>query len=386
MIPLKSLFSNNTKPFAALKFLACTLTVALSCCLTVSMLRQISRVSVTGFEALEDPCTPFQASQRFDEQISPVIQSAAEELYSVRKIFWIPENTDMCSAPDQSRVGAATDPSQLQWLLDQAEEYLGVDDTLFSTNTELFPGSEINYYLDESIFTVTWQELHHNYAYTISEVVLSHPSQLRRYVTEGRDLFTTTRMGQMNNAVLAVSGDFFKCRDSGIVVNNGEVIRVRLGNKLDTCYIDQQGNLQFTYAGEITTIEQAQAYVEENNIQFSLAFGPVIIDNGQVRDLESYPLGEVFDNYPRAAFGQRGELHYIIVTANSSGLCWNAPSIPIFAQVLSAYGCDKFYTLDGGRTGTIAFNGELMNPVAENYKDGERMISDIFYFVSALPG
>lgn len=389
MLSIHQQIPSNTKPSHMYKVIAKVIAkaaiVALSCCLTISILSKISKISPSDYQSSPLPSTSFQAAARFYEQISPVIYSATEDLYSARKIFWISDNAEQCPAPDQSKFGTATDSSQLQWLLDQAEDYLGVEDTLFSTNTVLFPGSEINYYLDESIFTVTWQELHHNYAYTISEVVISHPSQLRRYVTEGPNLFTTTRMCQMNNAVLAVSGDFFKCREPGIVINNSEVIRVRMGNKLDTCYVDDHGDLHFTYAGDITTIEQAEAYIEENNIQFSLSFGPILIDNGQVQPLESYPIGEVFDNYPRAAFGQRGELHYLIVTANARGLSWNAPTIPIFTQVLSSFGCDKFYTLDGGRTGSIALNGELMNPVADNYKDGQRMISDIFFFASAIP-
>ena len=385
MFSLNRYFPNDTKPSKIFQVIGNSVIAVLSCVLTLSIVSSIPQMSAIDYESAPSPSISVNATEQFDTKIAPVINSLTEELYSVRKVFWISEDAEQCPAPNQSRIGSATDPTQLQWLLNQAEEYLGVDDTLFSTNKVLFPGSEINYYLDESIFTITWQELHHNYVYTISEVVISHPSQLRRYVTEGINLYTTTTMSQMNNAVLAVSGDFFKCREPGIVINDSNVIRVRMGSKLDTCYVDKQGNLHFTYAGEITTFEQAEAYTKENDIQFSLSFGPVIIDNGEIQPLQYYPIGEVFDKYPRAAFGQRGELHYIIVTANGRGLSWNAPSIPTFAQVLSSFGCDKFYTLDGGRTGSIAFIGELMNPVAENYKDGQRQISDIIFFASAVP-
>lgn len=389
MLSIHQHIPSNTKPSNMYKVIAKVIAkvaiVALSCCLTISILSKIYKISPSDYQSSPLPSTSFQAAARFDEQISPVINSATEDLYSARKIFWISDNAEQCPAPDQSKFGTATDPSQLQWLLDQAEDYLGVEDTLFSTNTVLFPGSEINYYLDESIFTVTWQELHHNYAYTISEVVISHPSQLRRYVTEGPNLFTTTRMCQMNNAVLAVSGDFFKCRDEGIVVTDSEVIRVRMGSLLDTCYVDDYGDLHFTYAGEISTIDQAKAYVSDKNINFSISFGPVLIDNGIVCTPEYYPIGEIFDNYARAAFGQRGELHYVIVTANADGIHRSAPTIATFAQVLNSFGCEKFYTLDGGQTGSIALNGKLMNPVAKQYSKGERMISDIIFFASAIP-
>ena len=385
MFPLKQKLHIDAKPSDTYKLIANILISLLSCCLTLFIISNVFKASPTISGSSAMPVTSANLSSRFDKRITPMLDAVKEGLFSSRKIFWISDDTEICPLPDQSRFGTASNPDELQWLLDKAADDLDVDNTLFSTDRVLYPGSEINYYLDESIFTVTWQEVHYNYVYTISEVVISHPSQLRRYVTKGKELHTTTKMSQMTNAVLAVSGDFFKCRDTGITVIDSEVIRVRLGNLMDTCYVDDHGDLHFTYAGEILTIDQAKAYVSDKNINFSLSFGPVLIDNGAVRTHEFYPIGEIFDNYARAAFGQRGELHYVIVTANADGIHRSAPTIPTFAQVLSSFGCDKFYTLDGGQTGSIALNGQLMNPVAKQYSKGERVISDIIYFASAVP-
>ncbi len=385
MFPLKQVFNTDAKPSFVWKLFSNLLIVALSLLLTFSILVHICKASVTGYEPATPSLVSTDSAERFYNRITPILDAVKKDLYSARKIFWIADDAELCSSPDQSRFGNASSPTELQWLLDKAEDYLAVDDTLFSTDKILYPGSEIHYYLDESIFTITWQEVHNNYVYTISEVVISHPSQLRRYVTNGLDLYTTTSMCQMTNAVLAVSGDFYKCRDTGIVVTDSEVIRVRMGSLLDTCYVDDNGDLHFTYAGEISTIDQAKAYVSDKNINFSISFGPVLIDNGVVCTTEYYPIGEIFDNYARAAFGQRGELHYVIVTANADGIHRSAPTITTFAQVLSSFGCEKFYTLDGGQTGSIALNGKLMNPVAKQYSKGERMISDIIYFATAVP-
>ena len=50
------------------------------------------------------------------------------------------------------------------------------------------------------------------------------------------------------------------------------------GTYAETCYIDFSGDMHFTRAGEVLTTEAVQQYVDENNINFSLAFGPILVD------------------------------------------------------------------------------------------------------------
>ena len=51
----------------------------------------------------------------------------------------------------------------------------------------------------------------------------------------------------------------------------------------------------------IPDMEAAQAFVDENDIQFSLAFGPILVDNGVRCEPDMYYLGEINDKYPRVA-------------------------------------------------------------------------------------
>ena len=61
---------------------------------------------------------------------------------------------------------------------------------------------------------------------------------------------------------------------------------------------------RFTYGGDITTTAAAKEYVAENDIWFSLGFGPVLIDNYEMIDHTWYGVGEITEGYARAALCQ----------------------------------------------------------------------------------
>jgi hypothetical protein len=154
------------------------------------------------------------------------------------------------------------------------------------------------------------------------------------------------------NAVVASSGDFYKYRSLGVIVYNDTVMRADSAY-LETCYIDDKGDLIFSRKGELATVEEAEKYVEENHIRFSLAFGPILIENGEVCVPYNYVLGEIREEYPRAALCQMEELHYLVVVAgrDEGNYKMGVPTIRDFANQVVLTGCEKAYTLDGGQTG-----------------------------------
>lgn len=303
----------------------------------------------------------------------------------VRKQYWIEEGTQVAPEPNQECYGQTGDPADLETFLTEAEYLLEWQPMYFSTQTELFQDSQITYYLDESICAITWKEVHDGSVYTFSEIKVSHPSQFRRHLAGGEygsDMqYLTTEMAASVNAVVACSGDFYRFRDFGAVVYEGQARRVE-GTYAETCYIDSSGNMHFTYGGEILTVEAAQAYVDEHDIQFSLAFGPVLVEDYQIQEHTWYGVGEINEGYARAALCQMGELHYIVVTANTEGPYQDIPTVATFSKHVAATGCKMAYCLDGGQTATIVMNDNLINrPVYGQ----QRKISDIIYFATAVP-
>lgn len=322
----------------------------------------------------------------FTDTVRDMMEQAHDAVLKVPKKFWLSEDADKGPVPDPEKFGTTDDPTTLQWLMDDAQVLLDGQETLFSTDVTLMPGSVATYYLDESIFAITWKQVIDNCVYTISEIKISHPSQLRRHleggVFDGPSLSTPTLMSKSVNAVVGSAADHYRGRRAGIIVYDGEVKRIDMPQHVDVCYIDDHGDLIFSYAGELLDKESAQKFVDENNISFSIAFGPIIIDNGQRREISRYMLGEVHDEYARAALGQMGELHYLVITANKESPYWKHLTIHEFAKHVETFGCDKVYTLDGGNTGSIVMNGKLINRTTFGY---ERFQGDLLYFCTAIP-
>ena len=184
--------------------------------------------------------------QQFDGFVSGQLDSAREALSSAsvqetvpevtetpvreKVIYEIPADVQVAPEPNPECYGQTDDPSTLQWLLDEAEYMLDGQPLYFSTDKELFAGSVVNYYLDDTIFAITWKEVHDGSVYTFSEVKINHPSQFRRHLAGGEYgsemQFYTTEMADSVNAVVASSGDFYRFRNFGISVYESRVRRV----------------------------------------------------------------------------------------------------------------------------------------------------------------
>ena len=323
---------------------------------------------------------------KFDMFMTNTISDSLDGILAIEKVYWLNDDDLVAPEPNPSGYGESTDPKAMKGLLERAADLIGEDRMYFDPETtELAPNSKILYYLDETIFAITWKEVQNMSTYCFSEVFIAHPSQFRRFLAGGEygseKQFVTTEMAASVNAVVASSGDFYRFRNFGTIVYDGKVQRIRSEN-IDTCFIDDKGDLIFTYRGEITDIHEAQKFVDDNHIRFSVAFGPILVDNGIRCEPREYYLGEIKDDYPRAALCQMGELHYLLATANGEGYYTRTPNIYGFAEVIAATGCEKAYTLDGGQTAVIAMNDQLINAVLFGF---QRRISDIIYFATAVP-
>ena len=319
------------------------------------------------------------------EELPEEMRPTEETVPPIRKQYWIEEGTLVAPEPDQSLFGRTADPDKLTQVLHEARWLLDGQTTYFQPDQQLYEGSDVRYYLDDSIFAITWQEVHDGSVYTFSEIKVSHPSQFRRHLAGGEygsDMqYLTTEMAAEVNAVVASAGDFYRFRDFGAVVYQGEAKRVE-GTYAETCYIDANGDMHFTYGGDVLTVEDVQTFVDEHDIQFSLAFGPILVDNYEEVPHTWYGVGEITEEYARAALLQMDTLHYIVVTANTTGNYQKIPTVAQFQKNVAATGCRMAYSLDGGQTATIVMNDELVNrPVYGQ----QRKISDIIYFATAVP-
>ncbi|MBK8448334.1 MAG: phosphodiester glycosidase family protein [Micropruina sp.] len=185
-------------------------------------------------------------------------------------------------------------------------------------------------------------------------------------------------IAQGKNAVLAINGDYYGFRDTGIVVRNGVAYRDQGARQGLALYRDGATRL---YDETATNAEQLIA----DGVWNTLSFGPGLIDGGSVIDgIDSIEIDTNFGNHsiqgnqPRTAVGMiaAGHFLWIVVDGRSSGYS-RGMTLPELAQVFVDRGAQVAYNLDGGGSSAMVFNGALVNnPLG---KGQERGTSDILY-------
>lgn len=367
-----------------LRTVLCVLSCLLSFCITALLLCSMVMFSGSYTDSPAPGSGAGNAKERFEMNLTNLLSDALDGIHTIEKVYWLSDMDPVAPEPNQACFGETDNPAVIRQVIADAADLLEGQSLYFDPERPLVPGTTVQYYLDDTIFTIVWKEAHHSCVYTFSETKIAHPSQFRRFLAGDSygtsQQFLTTEMSASVNAVTAASGDFYGYRKIGTVVYRGEVCRE--DNALDLCMVDSQGNLNFLYAGQTPQGEDLQKYIEENEIRFSIAFGPVLIDNGEVKEYEEYPVGEIIYYFSRAALCQMDELHYLVATANKEKGYPVFPNLAEFAAVIAKTGCPMAYTLDGGQTATITMNDQLVNQVSYG---SQRRISDIIYFATALP-
>ena len=105
-------------------------------------------------------------------------------------------------------------------------------------------------------------------------------------------------------------------RACGVVVYQRQILRFEPVTS-DNCYITADGDMLFSYRGQFATQEEAERFLAENDVLFSLCFGPVLIDDGVDVTPTSYQWGEINDTYARSALGLLDRHHYLTTRADA---------------------------------------------------------------------
>lgn len=360
--------------------------LALVCVLlVVALLGAFSLVGGSSLMAVSGSASNVSIMDKFDMYITNQKSIALEGVMDIKKVYWLSDSDLVAPKPNPENYGTASRPEELMWLLEEAADLIGGQEMLFGMYTPVWEGEPIRYYYDETTLVITWKECVGRSMYTISEVKIAHPSQFRRFLADGEygsaKRYITTDMAKSVNAVVASSGDYYKHRQQGIVVYEGQIKRPEFA-RVDSCFVDDKGDIIVFPRGEFKSLEQLEQFVEERNIRFSLAFGPVLIRNGEYCVPRYYPLGEIDGPYSRMALCQRDELHYLLVNGTAQISLQVRPTLWEFADVLLSYNVEQAYALDGGQTTVIAMGGKRVTSIDYGY---QRPISDIIYFATALP-
>jgi exopolysaccharide biosynthesis protein len=180
------------------------------------------------------------------------------------------------------------------------------------------------------------------------------------------------------NAVLAVNGDYYGFRDTGIVIRNGVVFRDRGARQGIAFRTDGTAALY-----DETTVKAADLVAD--GVWNTLSFGPGLVGDGKVLDgIDSVEIDTNFGNHsvqgaqPRTGIGvvDTNHLLFVVVDGRSEGYS-RGVTMSGLAQIFADRGAEVAYNLDGGGSSAMIFNGGLVNnPLGRGQ---ERGTSDILY-------
>ena len=169
-----------------------------------------------------------------------------------------------------------------------------------------------------------------------------------------------------NQAVLAISGDYYGIRDNGVVIRNGALFREALFDDVLLMYYD--GSME-TFTRETFDIEQ----IKIEGAWQAWSFGPMLLDQGQ--PMTSFNSSVTRLN-PRCAIGYYEPGHYCFVLVDGRQPDYSVGmTMEQLSQLFYNLGCKVAYNLDGGQSAVMVFNGQIVN---QPYKGG-RNVSDIIY-------
>ena len=277
--------------------------------------------------------------------------------YSMLKTFVIAETISTVSSASSSSDAEAAS---------KAAETATVTDTSYS---------------DDNISVTLTEKTVSNTQVYIADVTVSSSEYLKTAVaqnTYGNNVTAnTSETAANNNAILAVNGDYYGANTTGYVIRNGIVYRdtVREDSSNGDLAIYKDGSFKIIYEDQVS----ADQLVKDGVVNL-LAFGPSLVENGEIVVDTNSEVGQSMSSNPRTAIGIIDENHYIIIvsdgrTSESEGL-----SLYQLAEIMKSYGVKTAYNLDGGGSSTLYFNGQVINkPTTNGNTISERSVSDIVY-------
>lgn len=179
-------------------------------------------------------------------------------------------------------------------------------------------------------------------------------------------------------AVLAINGDYYGFRDTGIVIRNGVAYRDQGARQGLAFYTD--GSLRL-YDETATSAAKLLAAGVWN----TLSFGPGLVEAGKViGGIDDVEIDTNFGNHsvqgrqPRTGVGMVADNHFLFVVVDGRSAGYSrGVTMSEFAQLFVDLGAQVAYNLDGGGSATMILNNALVNdPLG---RGDERATSDILY-------
>ena len=176
-------------------------------------------------------------------------------------------------------------------------------------------------YSDDNISVTLTEKTVNNTQVYVADVTVSSAEYLKTALannTYGTNVTAKTSETAANNkAILAVNGDYYGANSTGYVIRNGVVYRdtVREDASNGDLAIYKDGSFKIIYENEIS----ADQLIKDGVVNL-LAFGPALVENGEIVVNTKSEVGQSMASNPRTAIGIIDENHYIIIVSDGRTL------------------------------------------------------------------
>lgn len=185
-----------------------------------------------------------------------------------------------------------------------------------------------------------------------------------------------------DQVVYAQSGDFYSYRVShdkypGVILRDGKILYKKTYSK----YVHATPNLATlglwaSGRGEVhECYEMSAADYQKAGAENVLAFGPILLRNGEIQDLsdKAYRYSE-----PRSCMGIVEDGHYVGLLVEGRKAHSEGADLQTCARILQDMGCMDAINLDGGNTSAMLFLGSSVQLSEKGGEDvNDRTIPDI---------
>lgn len=251
---------------------------------------------------------------------------------------------------------------------DAAEDYTATD-TSYTSATKTI-----------TISTVSTGSGDDTVTYYVADVQLTEGTDLKSAFSNGSyggKAQDTSTMAEVNNAIVAINGDYYSTRTDGIIIRNGVIYRDEPSRTGLAVYED--GTMKVY---DETTTSAAELLAD--GVWNTYSFGPGLLIDGQVASgLNGYEADantrhSIQGTNPRTGIGIIDANHFVLVVVDGRSEGYSrGVTLPEFAEIFQQLGCSTAYNLDGGGSSTLYFMGDIVNDPSQ--RNGERSVSDILF-------
>lgn len=199
----------------------------------------------------------------------------------------------------------------------------------------------------------------------VADVLVQDVTRLRTAFAKGTykagGVRSMETIAKNSNCIIAISGDFARWHQNGLIIRNGEVFRQKRFTS-DLCVLYADGVMETYEPGTISLQE-----IMDNNPWQSWHFGPELLDR-QGQPKKKFNTG-VWGRNPRSVIGYYEPGHYCLVVADGrQGRYSGGLDMRELSQLMYALGCVRAYNLDGGATAHMSWIDKVVNSPSKDRK------------------